>query len=211
LIEQKLADRILLRPPCNQVDDAAHCACAVQRGRDTLDHFDLAKIHRRNLQQPESANLLTGDRQAVEEHARVSAAHALDAHGRRAHRRRGCLHAHAAHLVQHHHDVAGRHQHLLFDLFAVQHLDARRLIVDAAAGAGGGDDDGFFDLDRLGRFGRVLRRRCLRAHVDRARQQAQHQDCPEDHYDWMSRWNSGSARSFSKAGSVDASNFHCFG
>ena len=159
LIEQELADRIDLRPPRHQIDHAAHCSRSVQRGRDALDHFDLSEIHWRDLQQAQAADLLSGQRQAVEQHPGVAAFHALDANAGRAERRRRRLHAHAAHFVQHHHDVAGRHQHLLFDLFAVEDLDAGRLIIDAAAGAGGGDDDLFLVLNQFGRRRRFLRSR----------------------------------------------------
>ena len=43
--------------PREQIDDAAHCAGAVERRRDALDHFDLTEIHRRDLQQAEPADL----------------------------------------------------------------------------------------------------------------------------------------------------------
>ena len=142
-IDQDLALRLRRRPPRDQVDDAAHRAGAVQRRRHALDHFDLPEIHRRNLQQAEAADLLAEERQAVREEPRVAAAHALDAHARRAERRRRRLHAHAAHLVQHHDDVAGRHEHLLFDLFALEHLDAHRLILQPLVGAGGRHGDLF--------------------------------------------------------------------
>ena len=39
---------------------------------DPLDHFDLSEIHRRNLQQTESADLLAEERQTVGEKARVA-------------------------------------------------------------------------------------------------------------------------------------------
>ena len=120
--------------PRQQVDDAAHRARAVQRRRHAFDHLDLPEIHRRDLQQPEPADLAE-QRQPVREEARVAAAHALNAHARGAERRRRRLHAHAAHFVQHHDDVAGRHEHLLFDFFALEHLDAHRLILETLVGA----------------------------------------------------------------------------
>ncbi len=137
------------RAPREQIDDAAHGAGAVERGGGALDHFDLAEIHRRNLQQPQAARLLAEQRQPVGEEARVAAAHSLDAHAGRAERRRRRLHAQTAHLVQHHDDVAGRHEHLLFDFLTPEHIDARRLILEPAASPRGRDDgDFFFDVGR---------------------------------------------------------------
>ena len=132
------------RAPRQQVDDAAHRAGAVERRRHALDHFDLAEVHRRNLEQAEAADLLAEERKPIAEEARVPALHALHAHARRTDRRRRRLHAQAAHFVEHHHDVAGRHQHLLFDLLAAQHLDARRLVLESPPGPRAGDDDHLF-------------------------------------------------------------------
>ena len=119
-----------------------------KRRRDAFDHLDLFEIHRRDLQQAQPAHLAE-ERQAVRQEARVAAAHALHAHARRAERRRGRLHAHAAHLVQHHDDVARRHEHLLFDLFALEHFDAQRLVLEPAAGARGADGDRDLNLGWL--------------------------------------------------------------
>ncbi len=57
---------------------------------------------------------------------------------------RGSCHAH---LVEHHDDVAGRHEHLLLDFLPLEGLDPQRLVLDAAAGAGAGDHRDLF-LDR---------------------------------------------------------------
>src|SRR6185503_13708876 len=70
-------------------------------------------------------------RQPVRQYARVAAAHALNTYTGGAERRRCGLHAHPAHFVQHHDDVARRHQHLLFDFFASEDLDAHRLIFES--------------------------------------------------------------------------------
>ncbi len=211
LIEQHFAHRIDFRPPRHEIDDAAHCAGTVERRRDPLDHFDLTEVHRRDLQQPETADLLAGQRHAVEQHPRVAALHALDADAGGAERGRCRLHAHAAHLVQHHHDVAGRHQHLLFDFLAVEDLDADRLIVDAAAGAGGGDDDRLFHFDRRRRRRRRLLLGGLALEVDGAADQGEHDHRASGDHCLINRWNSGSARSFSNDGSFAASSFHCLG
>ena len=144
-IEQELLAPAPRRTPRQEVDDAAHRARAVERGRHALDDLDLAEIHRRDLQQPKPADLAK-QRQPVRQHARVPASHALNAHAGRAERRRRRLHAHAAHFVQHHDDVAGRHEHLLFDLLARQHLDAHGLILEPPVGARRRDDgDALFD------------------------------------------------------------------
>ncbi len=51
------------RPPRHQVHDAADRRHAVERGRDALDHFDLAEVHRRDLQQADRRR--TGRRRAA--------------------------------------------------------------------------------------------------------------------------------------------------
>ena len=62
-------------------------------------------------------------------------------------RRRRRLHPHAAHLVQHHDDVAGRHEHLLFDLLAREDLDAHGLILETLVGPRRCDDgDAFLEV-----------------------------------------------------------------
>ena len=66
LIEEHFADRIVAGAPRDQVDHSAHRARAVERRGHALDHLDLREIHRRNLQQAESADLLAGERQAIE-------------------------------------------------------------------------------------------------------------------------------------------------
>ena len=133
-IQQELPCWLSGGTPREQIDDAAHGAGAVQRRRHALDDFDLPEIHRRDLQQAEPAHV-TEQRQAVRQDPGVPAAHALNPHAGRAERRRGRLHAHAAHFVQHHDDVAGRHEHLFFDLFAREHFDAHRLIFETFVGA----------------------------------------------------------------------------
>ena len=55
------------------------------------------------------------------------------------------MHAKPAHLIQHHDDVAWRHELFLFDLLCVQDLDAHRLILDALIGPRRGDGDVFLD------------------------------------------------------------------
>ena len=127
-----------------EVDHAGHGARAVERGGNALDDFHLAEIHGRDLQQAESAALLSEKRKAVRQKAGVAAAHALDADAGGAERWRGGLHAQAAHFVQHHDDVAGRHHGLLFDLFGAENFDAGRRILQARVGAGGVNSDLLF-------------------------------------------------------------------
>jgi hypothetical protein len=147
-VQQELPLGAVARLPRYQVDDAAHGAGTVQRRGHALDHLDLRQVHRRDLQQAKPAHF-TEQRQAVGQEARVAPAHALHPHARRAQRRRGGLHAHAAHFVEHHGNVAWRHEHLLFDLFALEDFDAERLIIEPAAGAGGRYRDGDFDVGGL--------------------------------------------------------------
>ncbi len=66
-------------------------------------------------------------------------------------------------------------------------------------------------VDRFRRLRRLLRRRHLRAHVGRDGQQAEQDRATRHPYGLIRRWNSGSERSFSNAGSLAASDFHCFG
>ena len=144
-IQQEFLLRLAPWTPRQEIDDAAHRAGAIQRGRHAFDDLDLPEIHRRNLQQPEPANL-TKQWQPVGEHASVPAPHALNANARGPERRRRRLHPHPAHFVQHHDDVSGRHEHLLLDLFASQDFDPHRLILEPLVGAGRRDDrDGLLD------------------------------------------------------------------
>jgi hypothetical protein len=91
-----------------------------------------------------AARLAAIERQPVREETGVAAPHALNPDARGAERRRGGLYAHAAHFVQHHDDVPGRHEHLLFNLFAVQRLDTHRLIFESSVGACAGNNCHFF-------------------------------------------------------------------
>ena len=144
-IQQELPLGLAAWTPRQEIDDAAHRAGAVQRGRHAFDDLDLPEIHRRDLQQPEPANL-TKQWQAVGEHTSVPAAHALNANARGTERRRGRLHPHPAHFVQHHDDVSGRHEHLLLDFFASQDFYPHRLILEPLVGASRRHDrDGFLD------------------------------------------------------------------
>src|SRR5687767_15299501 len=59
------------------------CALPICR-RHALDHFDLAEVHRRNLQQADRSGLTAVERQAVRQDLRVASAQPLDAHVRRA-------------------------------------------------------------------------------------------------------------------------------
>jgi hypothetical protein len=105
----------------------------------------LPKIHRRDLEQTEPADL-TKEWQPVGEHTRVPASHALNADARGPERRRGRLHPHSAHFVQQHDDVSGRHEHLLLNLFASQDLDPHGLILEPLVGACRRHDrDGFLN------------------------------------------------------------------
>ena len=147
LVEQDLPLRFVAGPTRQEVDHAAHGAGAVQGGSHPLDDLHLPEVHGRDLQQPEAARLAAVERQPVREEACVAAPHALDANAGSAERRRRGLHPHAAHLVEHHDDVPGRHEHLLLDLLPIEHLDPHRLVLDAAAGASAGDHGDLF-LDR---------------------------------------------------------------
>ena len=147
LVEQDLPFRFAAGPTRQEVDHAAHGAGPVQGGSHPLDDLHLPEVHRRDLEQPEAARLAAVERQPVREETCVAPPHALDANAGSAERRRGGLHPHAAHLVEHHDDVAGRHEHLLLDLLPIEHLDPHRLVLDAAAGAGAGDYRQLF-LDR---------------------------------------------------------------
>ena len=139
LVEQDLALGLVAGPARQEVDDAAHRPGPVEGRRDPLDDLHLPQVHRRDLEQPQAAGLAAVEGQPVGEDAGVAAPHALDADARGPERRRRGLHPHAAYLVEHHDDVAGRHEHLLLDLLPVEGLDPHRLVLDAAAGAGGGD------------------------------------------------------------------------
>ena len=143
-VDEQVDGPLLGGPSRDQVHDPAHGARAIERGGDTLDHLHLPEVHRRDLQQAQAADLLPEEGQPVAEEPRVAALHALHADAGGAERRRGGLHAHAAHLVEHHDDVAGRHEHLLFDFLADQHLDPGGLVGEASAGPRGGDDHHVF-------------------------------------------------------------------
>jgi hypothetical protein len=132
-IQQKLLFGFSARTPRQKIDDAAHCASAIQRRRYAFDDLDLPEVHRRNLEEPKPANL-TKQWQAVGEHSRVSAPHALDANTRGTERRRGRVYSHPAHFVQHHDDVPWCHEHLFFDLFADQDVDPHELILEPLVG-----------------------------------------------------------------------------
>ncbi len=155
-VEQQLALRLGSRTLRHKIDDAAHGAGAVQGRGDTFDHLGAPQIERRYLHQTER-HLLAEERESVRQEARVPSAHSLNADARGAKRRRCRLHAQSAHLVQQHHNVAGRHHRFFVDLFRVQHLDAHRLVLDAAVGPCRRYRDGFLnrgnllelDLDRL--------------------------------------------------------------
>ena len=145
-IEQELLRGFGAWTPRQQVDDATHRAGAIQRRGHTFDDLDLSQIHRRDLEQTEPADLAK-QRQPVREHARIAASHALNAHAGGAEGRRRRLHPHAAHLVQHHDDVTGRHEHLLFDFLAREDLDAHRLILETLVGPCRCDDgDAFLEV-----------------------------------------------------------------
>ena len=94
---------------------------------------------------PETADVGAEQRQPVGEKPRVAASHALDTDACRPEGWRRRLHAKTAHFIQHHDDVARRHELFLFDLFGVQHLDAHRLILDALVGSRRRDRDVFLD------------------------------------------------------------------
>ncbi len=172
-VQEKFLDGLVGRPPRQQIDDAAHRASSVERRCHALDDFDLSQVHGRNLKQAEASDF-TEERQTIREHSRVPAAHALDPDARGAERRRRGLHAHAAHLVQHHDDVTGRHEHLLFDLFARQHFDAHGLILEPLVGSGRRHDGhGFLDGRlRLQVHDHVLDRSGGDRHADRDRSEA---------------------------------------
>jgi hypothetical protein len=102
-------------------------------------------VHRRDLEKPERADLLAEQRQSVGEEPRVTAAHPLHPDTGGAERRRRRLHAHAAHFVEQHHDIARRHEHVLFDLFPPEHLHAHRHVLDPLVGTCGRDRDLLFD------------------------------------------------------------------
>src|SRR5262249_15817607 len=112
----------------------------------TLDHFDPAEIDRRNLHETERY-LFTEEWQAVGQESRVASAHPLNADAGRAQRGRCRLHPQASSFVQQHDDVSRRHHGLLLDPFPIHHLDAHRLILDAAIGARGRHRHVLFDGD----------------------------------------------------------------
>lgn len=88
------------------------------------------------------------ERQGVGEESGVPASHALHANAGGSEGGRGRLDAHATHFIQHHDDVAGGHEHLFFDLLALEDFDAHGRILDAYVVAGGVDGDLLFP--RLG-------------------------------------------------------------
>ena len=148
-VHERLANRLVARASRDQIHNAGECPRTVQGGGDALDHFDLTEIGGRNLQQAKAADRFAEERQAVGKEPRMSSAHPLNTHARRPERWRRRLHAQAAHLVQHHDDVAGRHELLLFNLLAIEHFDTHRLIFETLVGSRGGHGDAFFDGRRL--------------------------------------------------------------
>ena len=76
---------------------------------------------------------------------RVAPAHSLDAHARGPKRRRRGLHPEPAHFIQHHDNVAGSHEHLLFDFFAGKGLDAEGRVLQPPVAARGINSDLLFD------------------------------------------------------------------
>jgi hypothetical protein len=64
----------------DQIHHSTHGVRSVQRRGDPLDHFDLTKVHGRNLQESKTAHLLSEQRQAVRQKSGVPALHPLDAH-----------------------------------------------------------------------------------------------------------------------------------
>ena len=56
-VQQKLSLFFLHGPAGDQIDDAAHGSCAIHGRGDSLDHFHLAEVHRRNLQKTQPADL----------------------------------------------------------------------------------------------------------------------------------------------------------
>ncbi len=148
-IEQHLAFGLVARAPRDEIDDASDRRYAVERGRNTLDHFDLAEVHRRNLQEAERAGLTTIEWQTVRENLRVAPAKPLDADVRAAERRRCDLYAQAVGLVEQHRDIARRHHDLLLDFLRRHDLDAQRKIFHAATTPSRGDDHLFFVFRRL--------------------------------------------------------------
>jgi hypothetical protein len=80
------------------------------------------------------------------EHTGIPASHPLNADAGGPERRRGGLHPHAAHFVQHHDDVSGRHKHLFLDFLASQDFYPHRLILEPLLGTSGRHDrDGLLD------------------------------------------------------------------
>ena len=84
-------NRLLGRAAGDQIHHSRHRTCAVQGGGDALDHLHLTQIHGRNLQQPQSATLLSEKREAVAQEGGVASAHSLDPHTCRAQGRRRAL------------------------------------------------------------------------------------------------------------------------
>ena len=130
-VDQELTFRFRSRAPRDQIDDAAHRTSSVQRRRHAFDHFRPAQVERWDLHEPER-HLFAEQRQPVRQEPCVPPAHTLDTHARRPERRRRRLHAHPAHLVQHHDDVARRHHQFLVDLFGVEHFHTHGLILESA-------------------------------------------------------------------------------
>ena len=95
----------------------------------------MSQVHRRNLEEPQTARLAAVERQPIRQETGVAAPHTLNPNARGAQRGRGGLHPHAPHLVEQHDDVARRHEHLLFDFLPVERLHAHRLILDTSLSA----------------------------------------------------------------------------
>ena len=140
-VEQRVIGGFITWPAREQVHDTAHRTGAVESGCDPLDHLHLSEVHRRDLEQAQPAHLLAEEWQAVGQEARVSPFHALHAYAGGADRRRRGLYAQPAHLIEHHDDVAGRHQELLFDFLTPDHFDARGLILQSTSCPRAGDND----------------------------------------------------------------------
>ncbi len=130
----------------DEVDDSGHRSRTIQSRGNTLNHLYLAQIHWRNLQQAQSASLLPEQRQAVAKKPGVAPAHTLDTHARRSQRRRGGLHPDTSHFIQHHDDIAWRHECLFFNLLRSQHFDSGRRILNARVGTRRVYGDLFFDF-----------------------------------------------------------------
>ncbi len=174
----------LARAPRDEIDDAAERRRPVQRRRGALDDLDLAEIERRHLQQAQRIPAGPVERQPVGEQLRVAAAQPLNPDVGRTQRRRRRLYTQPGGLAEQHRDRPGRHQRLLLDLLAIDHLDAQRLVLQPPIRARRGHDNALFDLGRLlavrrrrrglGRLIRRSRRRWLCEHDQRRQDPAQH-------------------------------------